>query len=156
MVVVLTADEFLRKGLELVGFDHRRQQQVCRATNLSRFKGHYGSNPNVYAQIWEDLQMADEALEDSWKMDPDSFIMALHFLTHYPTEQEQSGLFKICEKTALSSITKTTHSKFSGSTSIKKLSVANFLHNMALAATRTNRTKNMQVTLDIMNRNNSF
>jgi hypothetical protein len=102
MVVILTADEFLRKGLELVGFDHRRQQQVCRATNLSRFKGHYGSNPNVYAQIWEDLQMTDEALEDSWKMDPDSFLMALHFLTRYPTEQEQAGIFKICEKTARS------------------------------------------------------
>jgi hypothetical protein len=26
MVVVLTADELLRKGLELVGFDHHRQQ----------------------------------------------------------------------------------------------------------------------------------
>ena len=65
-------------------------------------KGHYGSNPVVYAQIWEDLQQMPEALEDTWKMDPDSFLMALHFLTRYPTEHEQSGIFKICEKTARS------------------------------------------------------
>ena len=62
MVVLLTADELLRKGLELVGFDCSRQQRVCRATNLQRFKGHYGSNPVVYVQIWEDLQQMPEAL----------------------------------------------------------------------------------------------
>ena len=102
MVVVLTADELLRKGLELVGFDRSCQQRVCRANNLKRFKGHYRSNPVVYAQIWEDLQQMPEALEDTWKMDPDSFLMALHFLKRYPTEHEQSGIFKICEKTARS------------------------------------------------------
>lgn len=99
MVVVVTADELLRKGLELVGFDRDRQHRVCRATNLLRFKGHYGSNPIVYAQIWEDLQ-AKETPEEASKMDPDSFLMALHFLTRYPTEQEQAGIFKICDKTA--------------------------------------------------------
>ena len=36
MVVILTKDELLFKGLELVGFDRRRQQRVCRATNLRR------------------------------------------------------------------------------------------------------------------------
>ena len=105
MVVVLTADELLRKGLELVGFDRSRQQRVCRATNLKRFKGHYGSNPIVYAQIWEDLsllQTAEATVKNFWKMDPDSFLMAFHFLTRYPTEHKQSGIFKICEKTARS------------------------------------------------------
>ena len=80
-VVILTSDKFLRKGLQLVGFDHAgRQQRVCRATNLMRFRAHYGSNPVVYAQIWEDLQMT-VALDDAKKMDPDSFLIALHFLT---------------------------------------------------------------------------
>ena len=40
------------------------------------------------------------ALDDAKKMDPDSFLIALHFLTCYPTEQEQSSIFKICDKTA--------------------------------------------------------
>jgi hypothetical protein len=80
MVVILTADELLRKGLELVGFEYHRQQNVSRETNLQRFRGHYGSNPIVYAQLWEDLslQMTEALDEDAWKMDPDSFLMTLH------------------------------------------------------------------------------
>lgn len=56
MVLILTADEVLRKGLQLVGFDCRRQRNASSPTNLRRFRTHYGSNPSVYAQIWEDLQ----------------------------------------------------------------------------------------------------
>ena len=66
------------------------------------FKAHHGSNPIVYAHIWEDLQMTTipEARIDSRKMDPDSFLMAIHLLAGYLTEQEQTGIFKICDKTA--------------------------------------------------------
>jgi hypothetical protein len=56
MVVILTADEILRKGLLLVGFDIRRQDKVSKASNLRHFRAHYGSNPVAYAQIWEDIQ----------------------------------------------------------------------------------------------------
>ena len=56
MVVVLTVDKILQRGLALIGFNHCRQRSVSRATNLMRFRAHYGSNPIVYAQIWEDLQ----------------------------------------------------------------------------------------------------
>jgi hypothetical protein len=76
MVVILTLDEFLWKGLQLVGFDHAGcQQGVCRATNLMRFRAHYGSNPVVYAQIWEDLQMT-VALDDAkkWTLIPFSLL----------------------------------------------------------------------------------
>jgi hypothetical protein len=83
-MVVLTTDEVLQKGLSMVGFDHDRQKNVSRETNLQRFRAHYGSNPIVYAQIWEDLSLLTET--DAWKMDPDSFLMACHFLTCYPTE----------------------------------------------------------------------
>jgi hypothetical protein len=83
-MVVLTTDEVLQKGLSMVGFDRDRQKNVSRETNLQRFRAHYGSNPIVYAQIWEDLSLLTET--DAWKMDPDSFLMACHFLTRYPTE----------------------------------------------------------------------
>jgi hypothetical protein len=59
MVVILTTDEILRKGLELVGFDCRRQQNVSWPKNLERFRAHYGSDPVVYSQIWEDLQVTE-------------------------------------------------------------------------------------------------
>jgi hypothetical protein len=51
MVTVLTADEILWKGLVLVGYNCRCHDKVLRATNLGRFRAHYGSNPVVYAQI---------------------------------------------------------------------------------------------------------
>jgi len=102
MVVIFTLDEILQKGLELCGFDRRRQSNVKRTTNLRRFKSHFGSNPIVYAQIWEDLQTTEipEANISSSKPCIDSFLMAMHLLKRYPTEDEQEGIFKICDKTA--------------------------------------------------------
>ena len=69
-----------------------------------RFKVHYGSNPIVYVQIWEDLQMTMilVARIDSRKMDPETLLKAIHFLAHYLTEQEQTGISKICDKTGCS------------------------------------------------------
>jgi hypothetical protein len=59
-MLIATADEILRKGLEMGGwvrlFDRRQQQSVKRTTCLKRFRELYGSNPIVYAQIIEDLQ----------------------------------------------------------------------------------------------------
>ena len=71
IVVVLTSNEILRKGLELVGFNWHHQQNVSRLTNLRRFKAHYRSDPLVYAQIWEDLQLMEipEARIDTKKVD---------------------------------------------------------------------------------------
>ena len=57
----------------------------------------------MYAQIWEDLQTTacPEACIDTEKSDADYFLMAIHFLKWcYPTEQQQTGTFKLCEKTA--------------------------------------------------------
>lgn len=102
MLVILTADEMLRKGLEHVGFDRARQQNVSKRTNIRRFMAHFGSSPVVYAQVWEDLQTTAilQARIDATKSDADSFLMAVHFLKCYPTEDELSGRFQICEKTA--------------------------------------------------------
>jgi hypothetical protein len=59
MVVILTADEIMGKGLLLVGFDIHCKQNVKTKTNICCFKTHFGSHPVVYAQIWEDLQMTE-------------------------------------------------------------------------------------------------
>jgi hypothetical protein len=60
-MLVLTDDEVLARGLELVGFDEWRQSRVQKATNVKRFKDFYVSKPVVYAQLWEDLQMTNNA-----------------------------------------------------------------------------------------------
>jgi hypothetical protein len=101
MVVILTADKILQKGLLLVGFDARCQQNVKRVTNIGRFKTHYGSDPLVYAQIWEDLQMTNNpGARISEKVTANSFLQGMHFLKLYPKEAERAGTFKVCEKTA--------------------------------------------------------
>jgi hypothetical protein len=100
MVAVFTADEILRKGLVLVGYDFRRQDKVSKTANLERFRAQYGSNPVVYAQIWEDLQTTVilEARIDDKMADADNYLMSIHFLKCYPTEVEQGGIFLGCEK----------------------------------------------------------
>lgn len=50
-----TADEVMHIGLQYVGYN-QRQLQVCRETLLSRFRSHYGSNPIVYSELFEDLK----------------------------------------------------------------------------------------------------
>jgi hypothetical protein len=97
---IVTADEIMRQGLELAGFDHRRINSSGRVGNYRRFKAWYGSSPIVYAQIWEDLlttEIAEARIRP--KDDLDHFLLALYFLRTYPTEANRSGIFKMCEKT---------------------------------------------------------
>lgn len=101
MVVILTADEVLQQGLMLSGFQLHRILNVTRRTNVERFKSHYGSDPVVYAQIWEDLQFTTipEARIDTSKVFSSHFMMALCFLKCYPKEAELAGSFSFCETT---------------------------------------------------------
>jgi hypothetical protein len=96
LIVVLTADEILRKGLNLVGLDRDRQRNMCRATNLQRFKSQYGSMPVVYAQIWEDLQTTaiPEARIDNKKTDvEDGATVGLVCRSKGPGAQGRKGNF---------------------------------------------------------------
>ena len=54
--LVFTAEETRMRGLELVGFDKRRQNKCNLALNNRRFRAHFGSHPMVYAELWYDLQ----------------------------------------------------------------------------------------------------
>ena len=153
MVVVLTADEILQMGLALLGYNQHRQANVQRATNILRFKAHYGSHPIVYAQIWEDLQTTTipEARIDAQKMHPQYFLMATNFLARYPTEQEQASTFGICGSATRQrvsgagfTLTATIHSPCFGSTSIEKKSVANSWRSTPLA-TRTRRATRKEI-----------
>jgi len=77
----------------------------CKSCNAPDkcFRAHYGSEPIVYAQIWEDLLKMQLHLESTEiflkKADIDSFLLVAHFLKADPTECGQAPLFKICEMT---------------------------------------------------------
>ena len=63
-ILVYTANEILKIGLLLVGFRRRRIRRAKKKTNIVRFRGHFGSNPNVCAQIFT-LQTLNEKHQES-------------------------------------------------------------------------------------------
>ena len=61
---ILTGDEFLKLGLNLVGYKGHRIRRCKKSTNVERFVEHYGSIPIICAIIWEDLQTTEVA--EAW------------------------------------------------------------------------------------------
>jgi hypothetical protein len=102
-MVVLTVSTILKKGLEFAGFSIDRQANVKKSTNIDRFCSYYGSNPVVYAQLWEDLRNAPVPLGNFVELDAETeiayFFTCLHFLKSYPIEVDLAGIFQVCEKT---------------------------------------------------------
>ena len=109
-VVKHNLDFVLRRALWLVGFSDDRQNKVRRAKNLSRFRAHYNGTPAVYADLWNRLQTTaiDEArIEIKVRIGPektfDYFLMTIHMLACYPTEEEAEATFAhsvgVCDRT---------------------------------------------------------
>lgn len=101
-LVILTAKEILVEGLKLVNFTEARIRRVKnKETNITRFKSHYGCNPVVCAQIFEDLQTTrlDEARIAANKTNIHYFLAALHFLKVYETEERREPIFDRSPKT---------------------------------------------------------
>jgi hypothetical protein len=102
MVVTIPPKALMKRGLKLVGYSKKRQKNVCLDTSYDRFRAHYGSNPEVYAQLFIDLQTTTipEANIAEKDLCIDDFLMSLHFLKCYPTELQQEALFKVSDRTA--------------------------------------------------------
>jgi hypothetical protein len=96
---ILTADEFLKIGLKLVGFKRRRIRRAKKKTNIDRFVAHYGSIPSICAIIWEDLQTTEveEALVPAENLNVKFFLMAMHHLKRYPTSMRRTGVLFIAD-----------------------------------------------------------
>ncbi len=97
---ILTADEFLKIGLQLVGYKKRRIRRAKKRSNVERFLGHYGSIPCICAMIWEDLQTTEveEARIPAEHLNVAFFLMSMHHLKRYTTEVEREGIFDISLK----------------------------------------------------------
>ncbi len=54
--VVFTVQELLRTGLSILHYTKKKIRRAKRATNLDRFKGHYGVLPVVVCELIQDLQ----------------------------------------------------------------------------------------------------
>jgi hypothetical protein len=94
---ILTADEFLKIGLQLVGYKKLWIRRAKKRSNVERFLGHYGSIPYICAMLWEDLQTTE--VEETWiPAEHLYFLMAMHHLERYPTEVKREDIFDISSK----------------------------------------------------------
>lgn len=99
-IIIHSPNYVLSRGLWLVGFSAQRQQQVGRKKNLSRFRTHYNTTPNVYADLWVKLQMTNN---DTARISVnarvgaertfDYFMMTIHFMACYPREEQMEATF---------------------------------------------------------------
>lgn len=112
-MLLLSPDEVLQRGLDLAGFNARRQANVNHKKNLSRFRTHYASDPSIYAILLVKLQETEnDAARVSFDPEEDKrvkrigadgllkyFFMAIHFLACYPKEEEAEATFGCSNRT---------------------------------------------------------
>ena len=100
--VIWTPQEILCHGLQMMHYTEKRIKRAKTAgTNVKRFRIHFGCNPAVCAQIWEDLQKTtiDGAQIDEKDLNKDYFLGTFYFLKRYPTEEEREAKFDRSQKT---------------------------------------------------------
>ena len=87
MMLLVTPDKMLARGLELIGFDEHCQRHVGPATNADWFWKSSGSTPVIYLLLLEDLQTT--AIPEAYVAKPnlDYFLHAIHFLKCYQSER---------------------------------------------------------------------
>jgi len=97
-VFIYTPDQILRIGLSILGVSLHRQQRQSYRSKLDDFCAHYGTDPVVLAQMWEDLQTTTNNEAHINATAPDNrnsganvknFLRSLHFLMRYGTEGER-------------------------------------------------------------------
>jgi len=91
------AADFLRLGLELVGFEIKRQTRVRNTKNYERFATYFVASPDTVAVLWKDIQGLLDF--DVKRHHVDHFPFSIHFLAKYPTELELEGTFGWCDRT---------------------------------------------------------
>ena len=92
---LLTATEMMFQGLRLLRYTWRRIKRSKVKHNMARFKTHFGLSPGTAVWIYEDLQrttIADAKITGS-KLELKYFLMGLHFLKKYPTEEDMTARF---------------------------------------------------------------
>jgi len=106
VLIRYSSNEFCKLGLELVGFNRRRQDRTRFKTNQRRFRSNFACDPRACRAAFLDLQttVIPEARID----DPDVryFLISINWLACYRTEEEMAGYFDRDEKTLRNHIKK--------------------------------------------------
>jgi DDE superfamily endonuclease len=105
----VTAEQFLERGLEAVGYDVGRQQRTRAATRVRRFRASFGAGPGACSAIYRDLQTTRIANARIAKPDSFYFLVAMNWLATYKKEEEMAGYFQCHEETLRNHIKKYVH-----------------------------------------------
>jgi hypothetical protein len=83
----LSAADFLVVGLGILGYKNKR----CNATEIRRFRAHFGASPKSCSAIFLALQTAQIQAARVNKPDPFYLLMTLHWFLRYQVEESYSG-----------------------------------------------------------------
>jgi hypothetical protein len=88
--------EWLNLGLDILNVPAYTLTDTFVDRNIDSFRLFYGSNPNVIAQIWNDIQpsMDRPVGRVAGNKERRYFLMAHYFLKCYMTESQMAILFK--------------------------------------------------------------
>ena len=89
----------LRLGLNFLGFNPARTEKHAAKTNKNHFERAFGANAEACCTIFHDLQVLDIGSAAIPKPKLDHFLLALHWLRRYPTEEANSGMSGLHEDT---------------------------------------------------------
>jgi hypothetical protein len=95
-----TPAEILQQGLALIHYDGERQARAGNKTRREYFKSHYGSHPEVVAQIWLDLQSTTipyARVDDADEKDLEPIIFLLLILESLNARQRLEPAFECVE-----------------------------------------------------------
>ena len=101
LVILTAADEVLRTGLELLGYNEQqinRKSKHKRRLQIERFVSNFGLKPHVVSQVWEDLQVTTvpNAQLGKGERDFEKFLFALEFLKMYERERQRETKWHHC------------------------------------------------------------
>jgi hypothetical protein len=91
--------DMLMVGLQTIGFDITKVNNVNEAKNVDRFRASYGASPLVCSIIFNEVRTRN--IGDATIHNPriKHFLMALHWLKRYPVEKVMTVIFKLHEDT---------------------------------------------------------
>eukprot|EP00980_Cylindrotheca_fusiformis_P016649 scaffold4993_cov73-Cylindrotheca_fusiformis.AAC.1 len=92
---IVTSQDMQYTGLRLVGFSNRKVRKAAPLTNYRRFKSQFGVSAATASRVYADLQ--ETAVEEA-RINGDNnqlrfFLMGLHYLRKYPTEDDLEAKF---------------------------------------------------------------
>ena len=99
MVEQIEENVMLTLGLNFVGFNPYRIQNHSANKNKHHFERAFGASTKACCALYNDLQVVDIGIAAIQKPKLTHFLLALHWLKRYPTEEANSALSGLDEDT---------------------------------------------------------